>query len=245
MAGVVVAGEDTGDGYYRRWRRRVRPSLAPDSGGTRPTYSAGPSLAGTWLATGPAPRTTGLLSAIVQLERRFEEEIVHLHVDRIVDSHADDPADLLGQRERIPGDRRTRGRRGGDRTVHHVRHGGRRHLHVERVHRLAARVRLPDGVVQRLVDLVDLVALPVPDQESTVLRDREIHVRRRGAIHVSATNEQPVVGGLVGRLQRRERRPDAVNRLDRVSGIPDDCARAAGKVEALFRRHDLEGRAGR
>ena len=44
-----------------------------------------------WLA-----RLRGLLlSALVQTKRRFEEESVNLHVNRIVDAHADDATDLL------------------------------------------------------------------------------------------------------------------------------------------------------
>ena len=37
-----------------------------------------------------------LLTALVQTKRRFEEESVNLHVNRIVDAHADDATDLLG-----------------------------------------------------------------------------------------------------------------------------------------------------
>lgn len=43
--------------------------------------------------------STTLLSAIVQLKRRFEEESVNLHVNWIVDAHADDAPDLLRHRK--------------------------------------------------------------------------------------------------------------------------------------------------
>jgi hypothetical protein len=59
-------------------------SLEPFSVGTRLAYL---SRGGT--------RPTELLPAIVQLKRRFEEEPVNLHVNGIVEAHADDAADLL------------------------------------------------------------------------------------------------------------------------------------------------------
>jgi hypothetical protein len=40
-----------------------------------------------------------LLTALVQTKRRFEEESVNLHVNRIVDAHANDATDLLGDRK--------------------------------------------------------------------------------------------------------------------------------------------------
>jgi hypothetical protein len=68
-----------------------------------PMGDGGSDLAGTFLGrdpphvpatrAGPAPRN--LLTAVVQLKRRFEEESVNLHVNRIVDANADDATDLL------------------------------------------------------------------------------------------------------------------------------------------------------
>ena len=59
--------------------------------------NSGSDLAGYYPRSGTRPTyLLTLLTAVVQLKRRFEEESVNLHVNRIVDAHADDATDLLG-----------------------------------------------------------------------------------------------------------------------------------------------------
>ena len=68
------------------------------------------------------------LSAFVQLKRRLEEEIVNLHVELIVDPHADDARRLVALG--LVTGAATRRRRIDHGTIDEIRHGRRRDLHL-------------------------------------------------------------------------------------------------------------------